>query len=152
MSSRRKKYLTNSTHMVREQDVKHDWFVLDAEGKTLGRFAAEVAKVLRGKHKPDFTPHVDSGGGVIVLNAEKICVTGAKAAQKEYHSHSGKPGHQKSVPYRRMLERKPTEIIRLAVKGMLPKTRLGRQQMKRLRLFVGSEHTMQAQQPTPVSL
>lgn len=147
MSSRRKNHLTNQTPMLRKEDVERQWFVLDAAGKTLGRFASEVAKILRGKHKPSYTPHTDCGDGVIVLNADKIAVTGAKEAQKVYRSHTGFIGGLREIPYRRMMERKPDEIIRHAVKGMVPRTRQGRSQMTRLRIYVGTEHDMQAQKP-----
>jgi len=126
------------------------WFLLDAEGKTLGRLASEIAKILRGKHSPTFTPHVDSRDGVIVINAEKVSVTGSKAAQKIYGYHTGY--RRKEIPYKTMMERKPREILRLAVRGMMPKTRLGKAQMKRLRLFVGAEHDMDAQKPIAVNV
>ena len=133
--------------MLRQEDVTRQWFVIDASGKTLGRLASEIANVLRGKHKPTYTPHVDSGDGVIVVNSEKVVVTGAKEAQKVYRSHTGYVSGLREIPYRRMMERKPEEILRHAVKGMVPRTRQGRAQMKRLRLFVGPEHDMIAQQP-----
>jgi large subunit ribosomal protein L13 len=128
------------------------WFILDATGKTLGRFAAEVAKILRGKHKPTFTSHVDTGDGVIIINAEKIVVTGAKEAQKIYRYHTGAMSGMREIPYRVMMARKPDEILRRAVKGMMPKTRLAEAQMKKLRIFAGEQHNMVAQQPIPVSL
>jgi len=123
------------------------WFILDASGKTLGRFAAEVAKILRGKHKLTFTPHVDAGDGVIIINAEKIKVTGAKEAQKIYRYHTGAMSGMREVPYRVMKDRKPEYIIRHAVKGMMPKTRLAEAQMKKLRVFAGEAHDMSAQKP-----
>ena len=126
------------------------WFLVDAEGKTLGRLASEIAQILRGKRSPTYTPHVDSRDGVIVVNAEKIVVTGAKEAQKIYGRHTGY--RRKEIDYRTMLARKPTEILRHAVKGMMPKTTLGRAQMKRLRLVVGSDHQMEAQQPIKVNI
>lgn len=128
------------------------WLLLDAEGKTLGRFAAEVAKILRGKHKPGFTPHVDCGDGVVIINAEKIVVTGAKAAQKIYRYHTGAMSGLREVPYRTMLARKPDYIIWKAVKGMMPKTRLTEAQMKKLRIFAGSQHDLEAQNPTVVNI
>ncbi|MEN9344121.1 MAG: hypothetical protein RLZZ453_908 [Chlamydiota bacterium] len=128
------------------------WLLLDAEGKTLGRFAAEVAKILRGKHKPGFTPHVDCGDGVVIINAEKIVVTGAKAAQKIYRYHTGAMSGLREVPYRTMLARKPDYIIWRAVKGMMPKTRLTEAQMKKLRIFAGSQHDLEAQNPTVVNI
>ncbi len=128
------------------------WFVLDAKGKTLGRFASEVAKILRGKHRPDFTAHIDSGDGVIIINAEKIEVTGSKAAQKIYRYHTGAMSGLREVPYAVMKDRKPDYIIRRAVKGMLPKTRLAEAQMKKLRIFKGDQHDMAAQQPIGATL
>src|SRR5690606_6697460 len=116
------------------EDVKPAWFVLDASGKTLGRFASEISKILRGKHKPTYTPHVPCGDGVIIINADKIEVTGHKEAQKEYYDYSGYPSGGKMVPYRRMKERHPDRIIRRAVQGMVPRNRLGRALMKRLRI------------------
>lgn len=134
------------------ENVDRNWFVLDAEGKTLGRFASEVAKVLRGKHKPTFTPSTDGGDGVIIINAGKIVVTGAKEAQKSYVYHTGHVGGQREIPYRVMQARKPEYIIEHAVKGMMPRTKLGRKQMKRLRVYAGPEHEMQAQQPITVNI
>ena len=128
------------------------WFLFDATGKTLGRFAAEVAKVLRGKHRPDFTPHVDCGDGVVIINADKIEVTGMKKARKMYISYSGFVGGQREIPYETLKARKPEYILRHAIKGMMPKTRLGGQQVKKLRIFKGAEHDMQAQNPTPVNM
>ena len=128
------------------------WFLLDASGKTLGRFAAEVAKILRGKHKPSFTPHVDSGDGVIIINADKIVVTGAKEAQKIYRYHTGAMSGLREVPYNIMMDRKPDYIIQHAVRGMMPNTRLGKQQLKKLRIFAGTEHDLQAQQPISVTV
>ncbi|MBP9841739.1 MAG: 50S ribosomal protein L13 [Simkaniaceae bacterium] len=126
------------------------WFVFDATGKTLGRFASEVSKILRGKHKTTFTPHVDCGDGVIVVNVEKIAVTGAKEARETFFRHTGHIGGLKEMSYREMQGKKPDEIVRLAVWGMMPKTRLGRAQMKHLRLFTGPSHNMQAQQPVEI--
>lgn len=128
------------------------WFILDATGKTLGRFAAEVAKILRGKHKPTFTPNVDTGDGVIIINADKIVVTGAKEAQKIYRYHTGAMSGMREVPYRVMLSRKPDYIIRHAVKGMMPKTRLAEAQMKKLRIFAGDQHDLEAQQPVTATI
>ena len=127
------------------------WFLLDATGKTLGRFAAEVAKILVGKHRPDYTPYVDTGDGVVIINASKIKVTGMKRARKIYHSYSGYMGGMREVPYDIMMARKPEEIIWRAVHGMMPKTRLGRQQMKKLRISRDEKHEMQAQQPITVN-
>ena len=130
-----------------EAQAARKWFVLDATGKTLGRFASEVAKILRGKHKPYFTSHVDTGDGVIVINADKIVVTGAKAAQKIYYYHTGAMSGLREVPYEVMKSRKPEYIIRRAVKGMLPKTRLAEAQIKKLRIFKDDKHDMASQQP-----
>lgn len=142
-----------TTQLTKEQALKErKWYLFDAEGQTLGRFASEVAKILRGKHRPDFTPHVDSGDGVIIINAEKIQVTGMKAARKVYHKHTGYPGGLREIPYRTMMARHPTRILEKAIHGMMPKTRLGGQQVKKLRIFAGNEHTMQAQNPTPVNV
>jgi len=131
---------------------RRQWFTFDAEGKTLGRLSTLISSVLRGKHRPDYTPHIDCGDGVVVVNIEKIKVTGSKAAQKMYYHHSGYPGGLKETPYKTMLERKPEHIIRHSVRGMMPKGTLGRNQLKRLRLFSGAEHDMKAQKSTLVEL
>jgi large subunit ribosomal protein L13 len=133
--------------MARPLEVERKWYVVDAEGKTLGRLATEVAKVLRGKNKPQYTPHVDVGDFVVVVNAEKVAVTGKKAEQKVYRRHSGYPGGMRETSYRRMLERRPTEILRKAVYGMMPKTRLARQQFRKLKIYAGPEHPHAAQNP-----
>lgn len=142
----------NKTIMHRKEDSKPTWFILDAEGKTLGRFAAEVAKILRGKHKPTFTSYSDAGDGVIVLNAAKIRVTGNKEASKEYISYTGYMGGLRRVPYRVMQARKPEYIIEHAVNGMMPKTRLANAQKKRLRVFAGTEHDQAAQKPIKANI
>lgn len=128
------------------------WFLLDASGKTLGRFAAEVAKILRGKHRPDFTPHVDCGDGVVIINAEKIAVTGMKKARKIYRSYTGFIGGMRETPFETLLARKPAYILERAIKGMMPKTRLGGQQVKKLRIYAGTDHQMKAQNPIPVNI
>jgi large subunit ribosomal protein L13 len=139
--------------LTKEEAIKtRKWYLFDATGKTLGRFAAEIAKVLRGKHRPDYTPNVDCGDGVVIINAEKIQVTGMKAARKIYRKHTGFVGGLREVPYNTMIARKPEYVLMHAIKGMLPKTRLGGQQVRKLRIFKGTEHDMQAQQPTPVNL
>ncbi|MCH9609572.1 MAG: 50S ribosomal protein L13 [Chlamydiales bacterium] len=141
-----------STTLVRKEDAKQKWYVFDAAGKTLGRFCSEIAKVLRGKHKTDFTPYIDNGDGVIVINAEKIEVSGAKEAQKIYRSYTGFIGGLREVAYRTMKEKKPEMIIERAVKGMMPKSRLGKQQLRKLRIFKGEKHTFEAQKPIRVDI
>ena len=141
----------SDTTLRRKEDVVRKWFVLDASGKTLGRFAAEVTKILRGKHRPDFTPYCDCGDGVVVINAKEIAVTGPKRVRKNYRYHTGAMSGLREVSYETMAARHPTYPIEHAVKGMLPKSRLAHQQMKRLRVFAGSEHGMTAQQPIVVN-
>ena len=140
------------TYICKKGENEQNWLIFDASGKTLGRLASEIAKVLRGKHKPIFTPFIDTGDGVIVINAEKIKVTGAKEAQKIYYRHTGYQSGLRKVPYRTMMDRKPTYILEHAVKGMMPKTKMGRSQFKKLKVFAGSEHKMQAQKPTNVNI
>jgi large subunit ribosomal protein L13 len=135
------------SYMARSLEVERKWFVVDAEGKHLGRLAAEIAKILRGKNKVQYTPHVDVGDFVVVVNAEKIVVTGKKAEQRVYRRHSGYPGGMKETSYEQMLARKPTEILRKAVYGMMPKTRLARQQFRKLKIYAGPEHPHTAQNP-----
>lgn len=144
----------NTTVLLSKEEAlpMRKWFLLDASGKTLGRFAVEVAKILRGKHTTRFTPHVDTGDGVVVINAEKIVVTGAKEAQKIYRYHTGAMSGMREIPYRVMKDRKPDYIIWHAVKGMMPKTRLAEAQMKKLRIYAGEQHEMHAQSPLPVNL
>ena len=127
------------------------WFVVDADGQVLGRMASEIAKVLRGKNKPEYTPHVDTGDHVIVVNADKVLLTGKKLDQKMYRRHSGWPGGLKEIKYRHMMDRYPERAIELAVKGMLPKNSLGRKMYKKLIVYKGPEHKNQAQQPEPLS-
>ena len=135
------------SYMARPLEVERKWYVVDAEGRTLGRLATEIARILRGKNKPQYTPHVDTGDFVVVVNAEKVVVTGRKAEQKIYRRHSGYPGGLKTTTYEQMLERRPTEILRRAVKGMMPKTRLARQQLRKLKIYAGPEHPHAAQNP-----
>ena len=135
------------SYMARPLEVERRWYVVDAEGQTLGRLATEIARILRGKNKPQYTPHVDTGDFVVVVNAEKVVVTGRKAEQKVYRRHSGYPGGLKTTTYEQMLERRPTEILRRAVKGMMPKTRLARQQFRKLKIYAGPEHPHAAQNP-----
>ncbi len=138
------------TQSVRADEIERKWYVVDADGKTLGRLASEIASILRGKHKPYFTPHVDCGDFVIVVNAEKVHVTGRRMDQKRYYQHSGYPGGLKSETLRSRLRRKPEAVIRQAVRLMLPKTTLGRQMLKKLRVYAGPEHPHAAQQPEPL--
>ena len=135
------------TYMANPDKIERKWYVVDAEGQTLGRLAAEVAKVLRGKNKPEFTPHIDTGDNVIVINAEKIKVTGKKLDQKVYYHHSDYVGGMKETTLREMMAKKPEQVIELAVKGMLPKGPLGRTMIKKLHVYAGAEHTHQAQKP-----
>ena len=133
-------------------EVERRWYVVDAEGKTLGRLATQIADTLRGKGKPQYTPHVDTGDFVVVVNAEKISVTGQKRAEKMYYRHSGYPGGLKSRTLNDMLERRPEEVIRLAVRGMLPKNRLARKQLTKLKIYAGPEHPHEAQKPTKLEV
>lgn len=135
------------SYMARPLEVERKWYVVDAEGKRLGRLAAEIARILRGKTKVQYTPHVDVGDFVVVVNAEKVVVTGKKAEQRVYRRHSGYPGGMKETSYEQMLVRKPTEILRKAVYGMMPKTRLARKQFKKLKIYAGPEHPHAAQDP-----
>ena len=134
-------------------DIEHRWYIVDADGLILGRLASEIAKVIRGKHKPTFTPHMDTGDYVIVINASKVKVTGRKAEQKEYFRHTGYMGHERFTPLATMLAKHPERVVEKAVYGMLPKTALGRQELRRkLRVFAGAEHPHVAQQPTPLPI
>jgi large subunit ribosomal protein L13 len=135
------------TWTAKPGEIERRWYLVDAEGKTLGRLATQIADALRGKTKPQYTPHVDTGDFVIVVNAEKIHVTGNKLDDKLYHRHSGYPGGLKSRPLRDELERRPTEVIRKAVKGMLPRNRLARQQLTKLKVYAGPDHPHEAQAP-----
>ena len=138
------------TTTIKKSEIHHDWWIADAEGKTLGRFASQVAQLLRGKHKPHFTPHMDMGDCVVVINADKIRISGNKEGNKEYFSHSGYPGGAKSTSYKQMMSTYPERVIENAVKGMLPHNRLGRQIFSHLKVYAGSEHPHQAQQPKVV--
>jgi large subunit ribosomal protein L13 len=140
------------TYSAKPHEVERDWFVVDAQDQTLGRLATRVATLLRGKHKPIYTPHVDCGDYVIVVNADKIHVTGQKLDQKIYYRHSGYPGGLKEVTLRRRLETHPERVVESAVRGMLPKTRLGRKMFKKLKVYAGPEHPHEAQQPTSLEL
>jgi large subunit ribosomal protein L13 len=140
------------TYAANANDRQRDWHLVDADGQTLGRMATQIAEVLRGKRKPEYTPHCDVGDFVIVVNAEKVAVTGRKREAKMYYRHSGYPGGLRSRTFNDMLERHPEEIIRLAVKGMLPRTRLGRQQLRKLKVYAGPDHPHAAQQPQPMEV
>jgi large subunit ribosomal protein L13 len=135
------------TFVAKPESVERDWYVVDAADKTLGRLATEIALRLRGKHKPEYTPHVDTGDYIVVINCEKITVTGNKAKGKVYYSHSGYPGGLKDTTFEKLIEKKPEMVIEKAVKGMLPKGPLGRAMFRKMKVFVGPEHTHQAQQP-----
>ena len=135
------------TFAAKEQEILKKWFLVDAEGRVLGRLATQIAIRLRGKHKPVFTPHVDTGDFVVVINAEKITLTGTKLDKKVYYRHSGYIGGLKKITARRLLEEKPEEVLRLAVKRMLPKNSLGRRQLKKLKIYKGADHPHEAQQP-----
>ncbi len=138
------------TYSAKPGEVTREWYLVDADGKTLGRLATQIADTLRGKRKPQYTPHVDTGDFVIVINAEKIAVTGNKLDQKRYYRHSGYPGGLRSRTLREQLDRRPTEVLRVAVKGMLPKNRLARQQITKLKIYAGPEHPHEAQNPRPL--
>jgi large subunit ribosomal protein L13 len=140
------------TYSAKADEVSHDWYVVDAAGKTLGRLASEIAHRLRGKHKAEYTPHVDTGDYIVVVNAEKVKVTGAKATDKMYHRHTGYPGGLKSVSFEQLIERTPERAIQGAVKGMLPRNPLGRAMFKKLKVYAGEAHPHAAQQPQPLQL
>ena len=144
----------NQTKFISKEEAlkNRKYYILDASEKILGRFACEVAKILRGKHKTDFTPNTDTGDAVIIINAEKIQVTGMKAARKVYREYTGWIGGLKEISYRDMLEKKPENIILRAVKKMMPKTKLARHQIKKLKIFVGEKHNLEAQKPIPVNI
>ena len=141
-----------TTFMANAGNIERKWFVVDAEGQTLGRLAAEVAKVLRGKHKPTFTPHVDTGDFVIVVNAAKVKLTGKKLIQKTYFHHYGYPGGSKFTQAGHLLETRPERVVEMAVRGMLPKNKLGEQMYRKLNVYAGAEHPHQAQQPEVLKL
>ena len=143
---------TMKTYNAKPHEVEQNWLLVDAEGQTLGRMASGIATRLRGKHKAEYTPHVDTGDYVVVINAEKVKVTGNKATDKIYHSHSGYPGGLKSISFEKLQERSPEKVIKLAVKGMLPRTPLGRAMFKKLKVYAGTDHPHGAQQPQTVTL
>jgi len=140
------------TYMAKAQEVNRKWYVVDVEGKVLGRAASEVAKILRGKHKPEYTPHVDTGDFVIVINADKVVLTGKKLDKKLYRHHTGWIGNFKEIKYRHFLQQKPEKVFELAVKRMLPGNRLGRAMFRKLKVYAGSEHNHQAQKPEVLEL
>jgi len=142
--------LSYKTVSANSATVKKEWFIVDAEGQTLGRFASKVANILRGKHKPDFTPHVDCGDNVIIINADKIRFTGNKREEKEYVFYSGYPGGQRFETAKNLLERRPTYVVEHAIDGMLPNNKLGREIFRNLYVYAGSEHPHAAQQPKPL--
>ncbi|MDO9123447.1 MAG: 50S ribosomal protein L13 [Deltaproteobacteria bacterium] len=140
------------TYQAKKEEVEHQWYLVDAEGKVLGRLASELAKILRGKNKPIYTPHVDTGDFVIVVNAGKVALTGKKMKDKIYYHHTGYPGGIKEMSAEKLLAKKPTEMIRIAVKGMLPKNSLGRQMIQKLKIYAGAKHPHEAQKPVPLQL
>tara|TARA_B100001105_G_scaffold223003_1_gene191453 strand:+ start:4512 stop:4940 length:429 start_codon:yes stop_codon:yes gene_type:complete len=140
------------TYSAKPHEVDQKWLLVDAEGQTLGRMATAIATRLRGKHKPEYTPHIDTGDFVVVINADKVRVTGNKAKDKIYHSHSGFPGGLKSISFERLLGKAPERVIKQAVKGMLPRNSLGRAMFKKLKVYAGAEHPHTAQQPESVHL
>ncbi len=140
------------TYVAKPSDRERNWYVVDANGLTLGRLSTQIADTLRGKRKPVYTPHIDTGDFVVVVNAEKIAVTGNKRADKLYHRHSGYPGGLRTRTFQQMIDRRPEEIIRLAVKGMMPRNRLARKQLTKLKVYAGPEHPHIAQKPQPLEI
>jgi len=140
------------TFSAKNETAKHDWYVVDATDKTLGRMATEIARRLRGKHKPEFTPHVDTGDYIVVVNAEKVKVTGKKTSDKMYHHHSGYPGGIKSISFEKLQDKAPERIIQLAVKGMMPRNRLSRAMLSKLKIYAGAAHPHEAQQPVELNI
>ncbi len=140
------------TYSAKKDEIKRKWYIIDAKEKVLGKVAVKAATILRGKHKPIYTPHIDTGDYVIVVNASQVILTGKKLEQKYYRRHSGYPGGLKSIRYDRLLKEKPKKVIELAVRGMLPKTKLGRAMLKKLRVYKGSEHSHEAQNPVQIEV
>lgn len=140
------------TFSAKPETVQRDWYIVDAENKTLGRLSTEIARRLRGKHKPEYTPHVDTGDYIIVINAEKVRVSGNKTTDKMYHHHTGYPGGLKSISFEKLIERAPERVIETAVKGMLPKNPLGRAMYKKMKVYAGTEHPHTAQQPKTLDI
>ncbi|MCU7937810.1 MAG: 50S ribosomal protein L13 [gamma proteobacterium symbiont of Bathyaustriella thionipta] len=140
------------TYSAKPETVERDWYIVDAENKTLGRLSTEIARRLRGKHKPEYTPHVDTGDYIVVINAEKVYVSGNKRTDKMYHHHTGYVGNLKSISFDKLIERAPERVIETAVKGMLPKNPLGRAMYKKMKVYAGSEHPHTAQQPKTLEI
>jgi large subunit ribosomal protein L13 len=140
------------TFTAKKEEIERNWYVVDAEGQTLGRLASRIAPILKGKHKPAYTPHLDCGDYIVVINADKVRVTGRKMDQKFYYRHSGYPGGLRSISLREQLDKFPERVLESAVKGMLPKNRLGRRMIKKLKVYAGDSHPHQAQQPKPLEL
>lgn len=140
------------TYSAKPNTVEQEWFVVDAEGKTLGRLASEIAHRLRGKHKPEYTPHVDTGDYIVVVNAEKVAVTGNKRTDKMYHHHTGFPGGLKSISFEKLIDKAPERVLQSAVKGMLPKNALGRKMFSKLKVYAGTAHPHGAQQPKELQI
>lgn len=141
-----------STEVAKEADIKRNWLIIDLDGKVLGRASTQIARVLRGKHKAIYTPSVDTGDFVIVINASKVVLTGNKLADKVYHRHTGHPGGLRSITAEKLLQTKPEEVIKKAVKGMLPSNNLGRLMLKKLKIYAGADHPHAAQQPKPLTV
>ena len=144
--------MRSRTYSAKPSEVERGWLLVDAEGVALGRMASRIARILQGKHRPIYTPHIDTGEFVVVVNAEKILLTGKKMDQKVYHRYTGWAGGLKETTVRTMLERKPTEVVRLAVRRMLPKTKMGRRMIKKLKIYAGNEHPHEAQDPKPLDI
>ena len=140
------------TYSAKKDEIKRKWYIIDAKGKVLGKVAVKAATILRGKHKPIYTPHIDTGDHVVVINASQVVLTGKKLEQKYYRRHSGYPGGLKSIRYDRLLKEKPEKVIELAIRGMLPKTKLGRAMFKKLRVYKGSEHSHESQNPVQIEV
>jgi large subunit ribosomal protein L13 len=141
-----------TTLTPKKNEIERQWWLVDAEGQRLGRIATEIARILRGKHKPIYTPHLDTGDHVVVVNASKVVLSGNKADQKTYFRHSGYMGNEKHIPFKRMVENHPERVIELAVKGMLPKNTLGRKMRQKLKVYAGAEHPHQGQHPQPLEI
>ena len=140
------------TYTAKPESVKRDWYIVDAAGQTLGRLATEIASRLRGKHKPEYTPHVDTGDYIVVINAEKVCVTGKKTSDKIYYSHTGFPGGIKEISFEKLIDKAPERVLEAAVKGMLPRNPLGRDMYRKLKVYAGSNHPHAAQQPQELKI